>query len=87
MPTEATATVTPEASPTVEATVEPTPDGSQRYADEDSNLKFEWGMLFDSVSLFLSYLWLCCGVLIFLAIPVVFIALWVAGKRRQPPEE
>jgi hypothetical protein len=87
MPTETTATVTPESSPTAEATVEPTPDDQQRYADEDSNLKFEWSMLFDSVSLFLSYLWLCCGVLIFLAIPVVFIALWVAGKRRQPPEE
>jgi hypothetical protein len=44
-------------------------------------------MLFDSVSLFLSYAWLCCGVLLFLAVPVVFIVLWVASRRRRQQEE
>jgi hypothetical protein len=44
-------------------------------------------MLFDSVALFLSYAWLCCGGLVFLAVPLIFIVLWVASKRRQPQEE
>jgi hypothetical protein len=87
-PTEPSLTVTSTASPTGEpASPEPTPDERERYPEEDSNLKFEWSMLFDSVSLFLSYLWLCCGVLVFLAIPLFFIALWVASKRRRQPEE
>jgi hypothetical protein len=65
--------------------VEPTvmPDEQGRYADEDTGLKFEWGMLFDSAALGLSYLWLCCGVFIVLGIPVFFVILWVAGKRRR----
>jgi hypothetical protein len=75
----------PEPSATVEA--EATPDDRARYAEGESNLKFEWGMLFDSVSLFLSYAWLCCGVLLFLAVPVVFIVLWVASRRRRQQEE
>jgi hypothetical protein len=79
---------TPTALPSDEAGgAEPTPDETERYADEDSNLRFEWSMLFDSLSLFLSYLWLFCGVLVFLAIPIVFIVLWVASKRRRPPED
>lgn len=83
-------TLTPEPAPeTATATPAPTatPDPRARYSEGDSNLKFEWGMLFDSVSLLLSYAWLCCGVLIFVAVPVLFIALWVAGKRRQQPGE
>jgi hypothetical protein len=44
-------------------------------------------MLFDSIALFLSYLWLCCGALIFMAIPVVFVVLWVASKNRRQQEE
>jgi hypothetical protein len=80
-PETATATPTPPEDPS------PTPDERARYPEGDSNLEFEWGMLFDSLSLFLSYAWLCCGVLIFLAVPVLFILLWVASKRRQQPEE
>jgi hypothetical protein len=44
-------------------------------------------MLFDSLALLLSYAWLCCGGLLFLAIPLVFVVLWVASKRRQQQEE
>jgi len=80
---DSTPTVTASATSEVEAT----PDDRARYPEGESNLQFEWGMLFDSVSLFLSYAWLCCGVLIFLAVPLVFIVLWVAGKRRQQQEE
>jgi cytoskeletal protein RodZ len=83
-PTEPTPTETPVASPTsVTAEPEETPDESQRYPEGESNLRFEWGMLFDSVALFLSYGWLCCGILVFLAIPVLFIVLWRASSGRQ----
>jgi hypothetical protein len=44
-------------------------------------------MLFDSVALLLSYLWLCCGGLLFLAVPLMFVILWVASRRRQEQEE
>jgi hypothetical protein len=81
-------TITPVPSPTGgPGAASPTPDENQRYAGEDSNLNFEWGMLFDSLALFLSYTWLCCGALLFLAVPLVFVVLWVASKRRQPQEE
>jgi hypothetical protein len=88
LPTEVplTATLTPVPTEVV-GTVEPTPDDRQRYPDEETELRFEWSMLFDSVSLLLSYIWLFCGVLIFLTVPILFIVLWVASKRRQEQQE
>jgi hypothetical protein len=92
---EVTATLAPEVSPTVtEVPPAPAPteetgspgapdDESRRYNDEDASLSYEWGMLFDSVALMASYAWLCCGGLIFLLIPVVFVALWVAYRRQH----
>jgi len=45
-------------------------------------------MLFDSIALGASYIWLCCGVLVVVSIPVGFTVLWVAGRRRRPePQE
>ncbi len=77
-------TVTPVPSPTgMPSEPSPIPGENERYAEGESNLLFEWGMLFDSVALLLSYLWLCCGGLLFLAIPILFAVLWVASKRRQ----
>lgn len=88
LPTEPSPTATPSPTPTSEvATVEPTPDDKQRYPDGETDLRFEWGMLFDSVSLLLSYIWLFCGVLVFLTVPIIFIVLWVASKRRQQQQE
>lgn len=54
-----------------------------RYPDDDSNLEFEWGMLFDSMALGLSYAWLCCGVFFMLLLPLGFLALWVVARRRR----
>jgi hypothetical protein len=84
-PTVVTATATPIPSPTA-GTVEATPTSSQRYPEGDSGLKFEWGMLFDSVALGVTYLWLCCGVLVLFSIPVAFAILWVVSKRQRQPE-
>jgi hypothetical protein len=93
-PTETPATATPTAtdtpvpSPTLDegqGTQEPDEEG--RYPDEDSNVAFEWGMLFDTVALAISRMWLCCGILVLLGIPVGFVILWVASRRREQQEE
>jgi flagellar biosynthesis/type III secretory pathway M-ring protein FliF/YscJ len=44
-------------------------------------------MLFDSVALGVSYLWLCCGILLVTGIPVVFVILWVVSNRRKREEQ
>ena len=88
-------TTTPTASPTPipsqtpvpSATAAAEPTGDPRYSDGESDLTFDWGMLVDSVALGLSYMWLCCGGLILLGIPVLFIVLWVASNRRRQAQE
>jgi hypothetical protein len=87
-PTEAPPTATNTPVPTdAGAQAQPTEDGSTRYADEESTLRFEWGMLFDSIALGLSYTWLCCGALVLVSVPIVFVVLWVASKRRRQQKE
>jgi hypothetical protein len=44
-------------------------------------------MLFDTVALAISRIWLCCGILVLVGIPVGFGILWVASKRRGQQEE
>jgi hypothetical protein len=88
---------TPVLTPTVVPSVTPLPSPSagpeatavesERYPGEEQGLKFDWGMLFDSVALGISYIWLCCGILLLVSIPVVFVILWVVSKRRQQQEE
>jgi len=87
VPTELPPTDTP-AAPVASETAAPeeTPDESERYPEGESNLRFEWGMLFDSVALFFSYVWLCCGILLFIAIPFLFFVLWRASTSRQEEE-
>ncbi|MCL7455027.1 MAG: hypothetical protein M8467_18480, partial [Anaerolineae bacterium] len=91
-----TPTLTPTSTPTLTATeavtgsvpmLDETDGGRQRYLQDPSNLSFQWGMLLDSLALGLSYVWLGCGVLVFMTIPVGFAVLWIASKRRQPPLE
>jgi hypothetical protein len=60
--------------------------GSERYGEGDSDFRVDWGMLFDAVALGLSYVWLCCGGLVVLGVPLFFLVLWVASKRRQRTE-
>lgn len=76
-------TPTTEPAPT-EPPVVDEPEGTpQRYVDDESTVRFEYGQLFDSVALGASYLWLCCGVLVLILIPVLFITLWIASRRRK----
>jgi hypothetical protein len=44
-------------------------------------------MLFDSVALGLSYIWLLCGVALTLSLAGLFVALWLASRRRKEQEE
>ncbi len=83
-PTEPPATDTPAVLETAEPVgAEGTPEESLRYPEGDSELKFDWGMLFDALALFFSYAWLICGILVFLGVPVVLYFLWRAAERRQ----
>jgi len=58
-----------------------------RYATGEPELEFEWGMLFDSLALGLSYIWLCCGVVVLLGILAAFAAVWIASRRRRSLSE
>jgi len=94
---EPTAPHTPSPAPTATEpiatatwTPEPTAEGGEtrgRYATGESELEFEWGMLFDSVALGLSYIWLCCGGLVLIGILVAFAAVWIASRRRRDLSE
>ncbi len=84
-PTSAPAEATPEGILETPAQEPTTP--SDRYAEGDSGLRFEWGMLFDSVALGLTYVWLACGVLILLGIPAFFGVLWLVSRRLQAEPE
>jgi len=86
MPLVPTAELAPSVTPAL-SEPEATAEEGGRYATEDSNLKFEWGMLFDSVALAASRIWLCCGVLLFILVPIFFIALWVTSRRHRQGED
>jgi hypothetical protein len=83
---EAAATVVPTATWTAEPAAEEG-DSQGRYAEGESDLKFEWGMLLDSLALGVSYIWLCCGAVILVGLPVVFAVLWTASRRRRSLSE
>lgn len=85
VPTETPVSPTPTTLPsTLTSTPAPGADGEgERYATEDSNLLFDWKLLFDSVALGLSYVWLCCGGLIIVSIVIFFVVLWISARKRQ----
>jgi outer membrane biosynthesis protein TonB len=54
-----------------------------RYAEDEDNLRFEWGMLFDSLALGLAYIWLFCGFVLFVCIGGLLVVVWLVARRRQ----
>jgi hypothetical protein len=44
-------------------------------------------MLFDSLALGATYIWMCCGALVLFGVAFLFVILWVASKRFRQPEE
>lgn len=88
VPTEPSPTSRPAASATSSTgESDATADDNQRYPEGASNLRFEWGMLFDSLALFFSYAWLFCGILLFIAVPLAFFFLWRASDRRKEVDQ
>ncbi|HID64854.1 MAG TPA: hypothetical protein EYP49_19215 [Anaerolineae bacterium] len=96
-PDEAPGETTEAAEPTP-ATLEE-PKGEEAPPPEESpSLIFNWGVFLNTVIIALSYAWICCGVCGLVGTPLVFILLYVGGKRRltqrleegeeteQPPE-
>lgn len=41
------------------------------------------GLLIDSILVYVSYAWLCCGILLFILIPIVFVGLYIWGAQRR----
>jgi hypothetical protein len=83
-PTETAVAPTDTPPPPPTSTPEPAlPEDGGRYAEGEANLRFDWTMLFDSLALGLAYVWLFCGILLFLIIPFFFFILWLATRRRQ----
>jgi hypothetical protein len=64
----------------------PPPAEEERYPQEAANLRFDWRMLFDSAALGIAYLWLACGLVLFLVVSAVFAYLWWSGARRRQRE-
>jgi hypothetical protein len=76
-------TAEPMSTPEAPAAEETQAGARRRYADGDSQIVFRWDMLIDSFALAVSYAWLCCGVLVILGLPVMFVVLWVKGTNRR----
>lgn len=94
LPTETVppaATDGPEEPPAIDAPATPAmgetdelgSEESLRYPEGESKLSYDWGMFFDAVALFFSYVWLICGILLFLGLPVLLYFLWRAAERQQ----
>jgi hypothetical protein len=41
------------------------------------------GLLIDQILVYASYAWLCCGILLFIFIPIAFIGLYIWGAQRR----
>jgi hypothetical protein len=76
-PTEA-----PEAAEPTAATLEEPEGEEEAPPPESSSLIFDWRMFLNTVILTLSYGWVCCGVCALVGTPLVFILLYVGGRRR-----
>ena len=40
-------------------------------------------LLIDQVLVYVSYAWLCCGILVFVLIPIAFLGLYIWGAKRR----
>ena len=61
----------------------PAPPPSPYNSSSPSEIVIDSGLLIDSILVYISYLWLCCGVIAFITIPVAFLVLYVLGVKRS----
>jgi len=50
---------------------------------DESEVVVDSGLLIDSILVYISYVWLCCGVIAFISIPIIFLALYVWGSQQS----
>ncbi len=81
----------PTLPPPAEQQAQPQPPAPPPPPAQDSSappeIVIDSGLLIDSILVYISYAWLCCGVLAFILIPVIFLALYVLGIRRAKNSE
>jgi hypothetical protein len=77
-PTEA---APPEAAPT-QRVAPPIVPGQETQPDT-GEVVVDSGLLIDSILVYASYAWLCCGILLFILIPIAFIGLYIWGAQRR----
>jgi len=84
-----TAPVTPEDS--LSETSRPTRDRDSRdsadEAAESPNFILDEVELIDSVVVSGAYLWLCCGVILFLLVPMFMLVLYIRGRSKMGQDE
>ena len=81
-PAEAPGEAPEAAEPTPETLQEPEGEEEAPPPEESPPLIFNWGVFLNTVIVTLSYAWICCGVCGLVGTPLVFILLYVGGKRR-----
>ena len=82
----ATATSVPPATPepATAATVVQSGEAGPRYPDEEAGIKFHWRTLVDALALGASYVWLACGVGVFLLVVILLLRALVHRRRSTP---
>jgi len=79
--------VTPTAAPTASPKPAPAtgfPEGpgeDARYPEEQAGLRFGWRTLVDALALGVSYLWLACGIALFVLLVLLLLWLLLRGRR------
>ena len=82
----------PFVQPTVETRADDFFEEESSFSDEDeeassSNFIWDWAELIDSVVVSSAYVWLCCGVVLLLLIPLFFLFLQIRGQIKIQREE
>jgi len=65
-----------------EVIVVPSPSQPVPVNPGQAEVVIDSGLLIDSILVYISYAWLCCGVTIFIMIPILFLVLYVWGSQR-----
>jgi hypothetical protein len=61
--------------------------GDELEEEGDADFTLDRAELIDSVVVSTAYVWLCCGIIIFLLIPLAFLFLQIRGRTRMSQED
>jgi hypothetical protein len=73
-----------------EPVAQPPQEEEKASAPRIDQVVVNWTKFWDTVVLYVSYPWLCCGILLLLGVPLAFLMLEIRGRRRprvlpEPP--